>query len=243
MARRPVLQYAICWAVAAAQVAMGTSDADPVGEHHPPLEHLHPAHRAADHAGPPVDAERVGQPGLHPHHVADRSPPGSASRSGRAGRAAATPGRWCPGSRRGRWRTRRTSGRCRWPCPGRSAASHQPRVGWPGPAGPAAWAVAGEGVADQDGVRPRRRRGSPHVSKATVMSRSWPPPSSTKSRSTAVRMNCRSPVGSLGRQAPLTGSVLACGRRQPDGREGAVVAVPGAHRHVSPPLDTSLPPL
>src|SRR3954468_18186748 len=49
------------------------------------------------------------------------------------------------------------------------------------------------------------------------MSRSCPPPSSTKSRSTAVRMNWRSPVGSLGRHAPDTGSVLACGRRQSTG--------------------------
>ena len=50
-----------------------------------------------------------------------------------------TPGRSCPGSRRARSRTRRSSGRCRGHGPGPISPSHQPAVGWPGPLGPVAW--------------------------------------------------------------------------------------------------------
>ena len=46
--------------------------AHPLRVHDRPLEHLHPAHRAADHGVPAGDAEVVGEPGLDPDHVADR---------------------------------------------------------------------------------------------------------------------------------------------------------------------------
>ena len=63
-----------------------------------PLEHLHPAHRAADHRVPPAHAEVVGEPGVHPHHVSDRhdGEPGAEGAAGdrigrrRAGRPLAT---------------------------------------------------------------------------------------------------------------------------------------------------------
>ena len=49
------------------------------------------------------------------------------------------PGRSCPGSHRAHWGRPRSSGRCRSARPGPISASHHPAVGWPGPAGPAAW--------------------------------------------------------------------------------------------------------
>ena len=81
----------------------------------------------------------VGERGLAAHPVADRhhreaAPPRLAVVGVRARRA-----RWCPGSRRARWRTRRTSGRCRSAGPGPMRLSHQPGVGCPGASGPAAW--------------------------------------------------------------------------------------------------------
>ena len=98
---------------------------------------------------PPIDppitlshwlhAEVVGQRGLVPHHVADRSRPGTAGRTAGRSPGRSTTGRSCPGSRRGRWRTRRSSGRCRARSPGPTMPSHQPGVGWPGPMGPATW--------------------------------------------------------------------------------------------------------
>ncbi len=44
----------------------------PVGIGRRPLQHLHAAHRPADHGEQPVDAEMVDQPALQPHHVPDR---------------------------------------------------------------------------------------------------------------------------------------------------------------------------
>ena len=44
---------------------------DAVGKARRPLQHLHAAHGAADDAEQGLDAERVDQHGLRPHHVAD----------------------------------------------------------------------------------------------------------------------------------------------------------------------------
>ena len=43
----------------------------PLGIARRPLQHLHPAHRAADHAEQPLDAQMVEQQRLQPDHVAD----------------------------------------------------------------------------------------------------------------------------------------------------------------------------
>ena len=63
----------------------------PVGQRDGPLERPHAAHRAADDAGPPVHAERVGQRGLDPHLVADGhlGEPGTPPAAVRAGRGGA----------------------------------------------------------------------------------------------------------------------------------------------------------
>ncbi len=69
-----------------------------------PLQHLHAAHRAAGHAEQAVDAERVDQHGLRPHHVGD----GDDRQRQRIGLAASPdrskPVRWCPCSRPAHWR-------------------------------------------------------------------------------------------------------------------------------------------
>ena len=120
--------------------------ADPLRERDRPLEHLHAAHRAADHGVPAADAEVVGQPGLGAHHVADGDDREAAAvraavdrvRRRRAGGAlAAAEHVDC---------TPRTSGRCRWPGPGPTDALPP----------------AGRGVADARrcrwrGCRPSRR--------------------------------------------------------------------------------------
>src|SRR5204863_127006 len=53
----------------------------------------------------------------------------------------------------------------------------------------------------------------PHVSYATAMLRSAPPPSSTKGRSVAMSTNPRWPGWSPGRHAPDAGSIDGCTRR------------------------------
>ena len=93
--------------------------ADAVRVHDRPLEHLHPAHRAADDGVPPGDPEVVGEAGLGAHHVADRQhreprPVRPAVDRVRRRRPGAS-----PGSRRARSSTRRSSGWCRSAGPAR----------------------------------------------------------------------------------------------------------------------------
>ena len=130
-----------------------------------------------------------------------------------AGRGAATPGRSCPGSRRARWRTRRTSGRCRAPGPGRSARPTSPASGGPGPARPGGVGVAGEGVADEDGVAGVGVELAPGLVGDGDVARAGRRPRARRARSTAVRRNWRSPAGSPGRQAPVTGQRAGVGPR------------------------------
>ena len=92
---------------------------DPLREDHRPLQRLHAAHRAADHAVPPLDAEVVGQlrlaahPVPHGHHR-EPAPPRLAVVGVGAGRSGAA----LAAAEHVR-RTPRTSGRCRWACPAR----------------------------------------------------------------------------------------------------------------------------
>ena len=94
----------------------------------------------------------VGQAGLGTDHVADRDARGTGCRTACRRPDAATPGRSSPGSRRARWRRRRTTGRCRSPCPGRSRSSHHPSRRMAVPHRPGGVAVAGPRVAEQHGV-------------------------------------------------------------------------------------------
>ncbi len=194
----------------AAHVAIGIERPHPLGEHDAPLEGLHAAHRSADDRQPAPDAEVVGERGLGAHHVADRD-----DREARAVRPAGRrvdrrPVRSSPGSRRARWRTRRSSGRCRWPRPGPMSPSHQPGAGWPGPLGPAAWrspvrawhtstALAAVGVERAPRlVGDRRRRAARRRPRGRTDGRP------------ARCTNCRRPDGSPGRHAPLGGSGRRC---------------------------------
>ena len=125
---------------------------DAVGIAGRPLQHLHPAHRSADDrstASRCRDASissfcartmsAMVMTGKSQAHKACRSP------------ELVSPGRSSPCSRRSRWRRSRSSGRYRSACPGRPACSHQPGLPVIG-CGSATILVAGQRVADQDGV-------------------------------------------------------------------------------------------
>ena len=101
---------------------------DAVGEPDRPLERMHAAHRSAEHRGPDVDPERVGEADLRRDLVADRQ-----VRESRgplvAVRARRSPDRSSPGIRRACSARRRTTGRCRSGAPGPTMSPHQPSVG------------------------------------------------------------------------------------------------------------------
>ena len=74
-------------------------------------------------------------------------------------RGRASRGRSCPSSHRARCCRSRSSGRCRWPWPGPTMTSHQPGFSAPRLSDARGNVrVAGERVADQDGVGCRSRR-------------------------------------------------------------------------------------
>ena len=107
------------------RVARGDGDrrdgVDALGKEQRPLEHLHPAERAADDEPQAPDAERVEQGGLDAHDVADGDggevrAPASGAAGTRGGRA-----RWCRSSCRARCCRRRSRGRGRGRAPGRGA--------------------------------------------------------------------------------------------------------------------------
>ena len=70
IAWRPTSWKAMFCAEWRAAVAMGIARDDAVGIERRPLQHLHPAHRAAGDAEQLLDAERVEQHRLGAHHVA-----------------------------------------------------------------------------------------------------------------------------------------------------------------------------
>ena len=93
----------------------------------------------------------VDQQLLRPHHVADRDHR-KGEGPGLAGRRVDRPsGRWCPCSRRARWRRSGNSARCRARLPGPTSVVHQPGLPVIG-CGSATILVAGQRVADQDRV-------------------------------------------------------------------------------------------
>ena len=146
----------------AAQVAIGMSDRTRSGIHHAPLEHLHAAHRAADDASASARSRggRRARPAVRTMSriVTDRE-----ARRRRDGRS---PGRSTPG-RSMPWQPPSTlahttkSGRCRAAGRGRRRPPTSRAAAWPGTGRPGGVAVAGPGVADEDGVARRRRRARP----------------------------------------------------------------------------------
>ena len=163
---------------------------------------LHPAHRAADDGVPAVDAEVVGEPGLGAHHVADRD-----HREARAVRAAVDgvrrrrPGRALAAAEHVRAHDEPAVGVDR---PARTDHPLPParrRVPAPGRAGDVA--VAGPGVAQQDGVGRRARRACPTSRRRP--SRRTGPSRSQGERRPVERQELRDgPGGSPGSQAPVT---------------------------------------
>ena len=118
----------------------GDERAHPVRVRDAPLEHLHPAHRAADHASASGSTPRWSARRAWARTMSRIVTTGKRRAVRPAGRPdRATPGRSSPGSRRARWRTRRSTGRCRAAARVRRRPPTSPGVGWPGPAGPAAW--------------------------------------------------------------------------------------------------------
>src|SRR3954469_14653183 len=79
----------------------------------------------------------------------------------------------------------------------------------------------------------------PHVSYASWMSRSMPPPSRTKGRSTASGRNLRLPAGSPGRQAPDAGNVEGCDLGTPPGRPSSAPVVTSPPGHLVVPYETT----
>src|SRR6185437_15114068 len=71
IAWRPTSWKAMFCAEWRAAQAMGTA-AHTIGIGRGPLQHLHAAHRAANHTEQLVDAQMLDQPLLRPHHVSDR---------------------------------------------------------------------------------------------------------------------------------------------------------------------------
>ena len=138
MARHCTEHRAISSAVAAAPTASTAARCHPVRVPDAPLEHPHPAHRPTDHAGPPVDAQVVGEQHLGGHLVADGRGAGTASptgcRRGTVDDGPVVP--WQPPSTLGQTTNQRSVSMA---APGPISGSHHPGVGWPGPAGPAAW--------------------------------------------------------------------------------------------------------
>ncbi len=65
-----------------------------------PLEHLHAAHRAAEHREPALDPQVVGQAGLHPDHVPDGDDGERRAVRPAGGRIGRRRTRWSPGSPR-----------------------------------------------------------------------------------------------------------------------------------------------
>ena len=70
IAWRPTSWKAMFCAEWRAAAAIGTAREHALGIARRPLQHLHAAHRAADHAEQPLDAEMVDQQRLRAHHVA-----------------------------------------------------------------------------------------------------------------------------------------------------------------------------
>jgi hypothetical protein len=141
-----------------------------------------------------------------------------------AGGRRSTPDRWCP-CRRGRWRTRRSTGRCRW-LPDPISSSHQPGPWCPGPLRPAAGASP-VSVAHQHRAN-RRRRATPRLVGDRHVAR-MPPPSRAKGRSAAmveasVPHRHRHPRPDTGRTSALSAARI--------GRPFAAVAVGLAHAGV-----------
>ncbi len=123
----------------------------PLRVHDGPLQRLHPAHRATDHGMPAADAERVGHDGLAPDHVADGH-----DREPRGVRAAVRMGRGGPGGA--------LAAAQHVDADDEPAVEVDPPAGTDGTVPPTGGcmsrfqaaggvAVAGEGVADQHGVR------------------------------------------------------------------------------------------
>ena len=91
------------WSIAHCSTCMPPSE--------PPIAAEQPLDRRGGRSSAPVHRDEVGAP----CSSGKRRPYGSPVAGSRRGRA-----RSCPGSRRGGWRRRRRSGRCRAACPGRS---------------------------------------------------------------------------------------------------------------------------
>ena len=140
MMRRPVDHQPICWAVAAAQVAIGMIAGAPARGTSPPTRATcMPPIEPPMTVTPAPHAEVVGEGGLACARRRGPTRPGSGSPTACRRRGAGGRGRSCPGSRRGRWRTRRSSSSVSSALPGPMRASHHPAVGWPSMSGPAAW--------------------------------------------------------------------------------------------------------
>ena len=141
---------------------------DPVGLHDRPLQRPHAAHRPAEHGSELRDAEVVGQRDLGRDLVAHGDSAETASRrAGRRGRS--TTGRWCPGSRRARWRRATKSRSVSSGAPGPISPSHQPGVGCSGPAGPTTCESPVSACSTSTALS-RAAFSSPQVSYATVTS-------------------------------------------------------------------------
>ena len=194
----------------------GTAAATRSGSVDRPLERPHAAHRAADDARPPLDAERVGERRLDRDLVADRdarearapraSRPGAVRRRARSSLAAAEHVRAHDEQAVGVDRATRA----------RSRPSHQPGVGCPGPAGPAAWlspvsACSTSTALDASGAS------VPHVSYATVTAGQLAAGLERQRLGRAVT-NCRRPGGSPARHAPVTGGSAGLDAASPSGR-------------------------
>jgi hypothetical protein len=201
--------------------------ADPVGEHHGPLQDLHAAHRAAHHAQPASHTEVVGQAGLHPDHVTDRHHREPAA----VGPAIVGVGRRRPGGALTATQHvgadhEEALGVHRLP-----RAHHAVPPAGRGMAmagGPVHVAVAGPGVAHQHGVRRPRRSARPTSRRRPPPPKRWPPPSRAKGRPGVMVRNCRCPGSWWGCHAPVTGVRTGAGRRagsRGDGRRPSVVVV------------------